>query len=100
MIRGLRLQIPGADLKAHIATRFDHHREQAEKYEKRLDAMGDLPADGGVSNDPVTTLRAKRGEHQQKATFFGLLVRYIDTTETYDLEPQDLSRLEFVSMWF
>lgn len=100
MIVGLKLQMPAADLEEHLGSRQQYHTAQAKLYDGRLDALKGVPADSGVSNDPVTTLRAKREEHQQKAAFFGLLAQYIVHGETYQLDVSDIQRLEFVSRWF
>lgn len=100
MIQGLRVRIPSADLKAHITSRFDYHKQKAEGYEQRLQALSGLAAEQGVSNDPVIQMRSKRDEHQQKAAFFGLMAEYLAPDEVYDLATTDLSTLEFVSRWF
>jgi hypothetical protein len=101
MIEGLKIEIPTAELRAHIEGRARHHRDNAEWYEgqsRNLRAGG--LAESHVSNDPVSSLERSEQNHRDKAAFFSFLAEHLIAGETYLLMEDDLARLEFISRYF
>lgn len=102
MIDGMKLDIPGADLKEHLEMRVTHHVGRAALYAKKADEFGDgltVEEDAkmsSMSNDPRTTLNAKRDHHRERAAHFTLYAKYLVPDEMYRMALTDLREVELI----
>ena len=100
MIEGIKIDVPTADLRAHLEERAEHHRSKSEAYLAQADATEKL-MDGvqGQTNDPRAGLRSSARDHAQKAALFAFTAKYLVADETYRLSEQDLMRIEVIARW-
>lgn len=101
MIVGLQLDFTSKELKDHIQTRSNHHKERAEWYEKQVKSL----KDGGLERhdatlDPVSSLERQMTTHREKHVLFEVFASHVVPEETYRLTERDLMYLEFVSQYF
>lgn len=105
MIEGLHIEIPSAELKAHIQERADHHKKRAKFYTQQAEDLQrghqrEMEDQHGGSYDPLDGLLRKVNEHQHKAAFFQFIADHIVPNEKYRLSENDLSRVELFSRYF
>ena len=93
----IELLIPGADLVDHFAKREKYHLEKAKVYKAQAAQSESLRAGAEMhmSGDPVQQLRASANMHQEKATYFSLLAKYVIKDKTHTVTMEDMIELEF-----
>lgn len=99
MIKGLIVQMTSDALLAHLYAREDHHRDRAGFYAAKgdeLEAGGDQPQN--ITNDPVKAMRDRAAHHLEKADGFHVLATYLIPGEMYQLDSNDLRRVELASL--
>ena len=77
-----------------------HHGAKAAAYQKQAASFSATIGESGQSNDPTSSLRDSQRRHENKATFFDLLVENLILDEIYRLSEQDCVRLELYSQYF
>lgn len=97
MIEGLQLDVPGADIVMHLRKQAQMHVNKAEQYEEQSASVDKLMEGAAqMSGDPRSTFKEKAASHRERADYFRLIAKYMDETEVYRLEMDDLRRLEMV----
>lgn len=98
MIEGLKVTIPGAELRQLCEDRAAHHAARVEAYQGQVDSMKSAQVEpmqysGG---DPIKALEDKRDQHQTQGDEMTFIAAHIDTTESYLLDRSDLERIGVV----
>lgn len=99
MIQGMRLHITSADLLAHLREREAHHRGRQAFYTGKaaeMEAAGERPQN--VTNDPVKVMTDRAEHHERRAAAFAVWVKYLIPGEMFQLDNNDLSRVEMASL--
>ena len=96
MIEGVKVNVSGRELKAHLEQRSLFHKEKAESYQKQYDSIVQVRAENPtVSGDPTMFLKGEANTHRQKAQMFAFLAGHIDPDETFRITGYELIQLEF-----
>lgn len=103
MIEGIRIDVPGAEVKELFERKQRYHIERIETYKAEL-ARQQLLAEeettdkedskfGSSRRDPIADTKAKIEEHASGAVLATFLASHVVTSETYRLAESDLHRL-------
>lgn len=99
MIQGLKVTVPGPELKELCHLRSEHHTGRAKVYAEQVASMeqAKITAPNNYSGgDPVEALRKKKDEHTNSAKEMEFIAEHIDIKEDYLLERADLAKLGIV----
>ena len=99
MITGLKVTVPGKRVLELIQARGSYHHAQAAKYLKQKNNLNDLESEtiGKMSNDPRASFQASADKHTADARELAFIAEYLDTSETYLLDRNDLNKLGIVA---
>ena len=101
-IEGLKFEISYTELRSHIQSRGEYHKEQAKFYHTQAGSLreGGLQQIQFVSNDPVSSLENSEKTHMERAAFFFFMAEHLVPDSVYILSEQDLTRIELISKYF
>ncbi|BCM89067.1 hypothetical protein IAD21_00910 [Abditibacteriota bacterium] len=99
MIQGLKVTIPGAELRQLCEARATHHKERQAVYEQQIASMEENKVEGMnySGGDPVRALKEKREQHQQLADEMAFTATHVDVNESYLLDRGDLERIGVIT---
>jgi hypothetical protein len=96
LIEGFKIDVPGAEMRAHLNKRAVYHREKADAYTLQADGVAALKPASGQSNDPVANLQQSASQHHQKYALFSFMAEHVVPDTTYRMSERDLVYTEIV----
>jgi hypothetical protein len=102
MIEGLRVTVPGTEVKALLEERAKYHSQRSSDYRRTWEtlsaAMGslqeeDMPKMSSMNNDPVAQAKAGIERHTAKEKENTFMAKFVKTEEDFLLGTEDLHRL-------
>lgn len=112
MIEGLHFDISSDQLREHLLSRIEWHRERHEWYKKNASELVesfnrqadpnwvhtpfDVTTGYGASNSRVDNLKDGAKQHLDKVTTYTAFVKYLIPNNTYRLTPHSMAELELI----
>lgn len=99
MIEGLKVTVPGAEVKRLLEKKAEHHRLRASEYQAVVDryAAAGITSDDdnklSSQRDPVSEARSGVKRHQERERENLFLARWVNTQQAFLLDTTDLNRL-------
>lgn len=101
MIEGLKVTVPGTEVQRLLNKQVEHYREKSERYRKTWEALsasiGTLAVEEvpkfSSSRDPRDDAKAGMERNEGKAQESEFLAKWVNTSETFLLDKDDLYRL-------
>lgn len=103
MIEGLKITVPGTELKELCLKQSAHHKSRAEFYTKQRDTMAEvgITDENSLSNvSPKRQINDKVKEHMILADELKFIAEHLIESEQYLLDRGDLIRLGLGSRQF
>ena len=105
MIEGLHLTVPGTEVQRLLIERSAYHEQRAADYRKTFETLAtamqsveeqDMPKLSSLNSDPVKQAESGMKRHTAKAKENAFMARFVDTSERFLLDINDLERLGVV----
>lgn len=96
MGESLTIEMLGSKLCRILELRADYHARRASWFRVEIEELSEDPFQG---EDPLQALRNAHRDHEDKATFFLMLMENIVPDVTYRLTEQNYMRLSAVEIW-
>lgn len=103
MIEGIKLDFTTDELASHLRGRIEHHKERQAFYKERAALLkGSEDAvqpnySNAVRGNPVDQMESSATKHENIFKTFEIILSHLIPNETYRLEEDDLTRLEFTT---
>ena len=98
MIEGLKVTVPGPELRNLCLTQAAFHSERADFYSSKAKALEGVPSNGPSysGQDPQQQMKTKLQEHENAKRELEFIAAHLLDAENYLLAAQDLQRIGIV----
>lgn len=105
MIEGLKVTVPGTEVKRLLEERVAYHEARAKDYEKTWETLSvamesvkqeNAPKMSSMNQDPVAQAKSGMDRHTAKAQENAFMAQFVNTSERFLLAVEDLHRLGVV----
>ena len=98
MIEGLKVTVPGPELRDLCMKQAEFHRERAGFYSTKAQALEGVPSNGPhySGQDPRQQMQSKLAEHENATRELEFIAAHLIDSENYLLAAQDLQRIGIV----
>lgn len=95
MIEGLKVTVPGTELRGLCNKRADHHRARSKVYAEQIASMEKNEVEGMnyTGGDPKRALRDKLEQHESEAGEMDFIAGHLVDGEQYLLDQSALAKL-------
>lgn len=102
MIEGLHVTVPGTEVQRLMQERAKYHEQRSADYRRTYETLAaameqveeqDMPKLSSLNSDPVKQAESGMKRHAAKAKENAFMALFIDTSERFLLDVNDLERL-------
>jgi hypothetical protein len=102
VIEGLHVTVPGAEVQRLLQERSAYHEQRSADYRRTHETLSaameaveqeDMPKLSSLNSDPVSQAQSGMKRHAAKAKQHAFMARFVDTSERFLLDVNDLEFL-------